>query len=130
MLLVITLAGCGGGGGSTDSTPSISSLSFSPTSALQGDGNGSITVTGSVTFTDAGGDLTTLHLANSQGQNITVPVSGLAGMMSGTLQGQFTVSTQNAGHFTFEVYVSDSLGLSSNKLSGSFDINPTMQWAR
>ena len=131
MLLVITLAGCGSsGGGSTDSTPSISSLSFSPTSALQGDGNGSITVTGSVTFTDAGGDLTTLHLANSQGQNITVPVSGLAGMMSGTLQGQFTVSTQNAGHFTFEVYVSDSLGLSSNKLSGSFDINPTMQWAR
>jgi len=47
MLLVITLAGCGSsGGGSTDSTPSISSLSFSPTSALQGDGNGSITVTG------------------------------------------------------------------------------------
>jgi hypothetical protein len=48
VLLIAALAACGGGGGGTtvDSTPSISSLSFAPTSALQGDGNGSITVTG------------------------------------------------------------------------------------
>jgi hypothetical protein len=130
LLLFATLGGCrgGGGGGSIDTTPSISNLSFSPTSALQGDGNGSITVTGSVSFNDPGGDLTTLHLTNSQGQNITVPISSIAGMKSGTLQGKFTASTQNAGHYTFEVYVSDSLGHSSNKLSGSFDVNPAMHW--
>jgi hypothetical protein len=129
MLLVAALGGCGGGGGgSIDSTPSISNLSFSPTSALQGDGSGSITVTGRVTFKDAGGDLTTLYLTNPQGQNISVPINGLAGQTSGTLQGQFTVSTQNSGHYTFEVYVTDSLGLSSNKVSGSFDVTPTMQW--
>ena len=129
LLLFAALGGCGGGG-SIDSTPSISNLSFSPTSALQGDGNGSITVTGSVSFNDPGGDLTTLHLTNSQGQNITVPISSIAGMKSGTLQGKFTASTQNAGHYTFEVYVSDSLGLSPNKLSGSFDVNAIMHWTQ
>lgn len=70
--LLIALAACGGGGGgggtTVDSTPSISSLSFSPTAALQGDGNGSITVTGSVSFNDAAGDLTTLHLTNARGR--------------------------------------------------------------
>jgi hypothetical protein len=57
-----------------------------------------------------------------------VPISGIAGMKSGTLQGQFTVNTQNPGHYTFEVYVSDDPGLNSNKLSGSFDVNPKMHW--
>ena len=129
-LLATILCSCGGEGGSSsiNSTPSISNLTFSPTSALQGEGNGSITVTGSITFTDAGGDLTTLHLTNPLGQSVTQPISGIGGAKSGTIQGQVTVSTQNAGHYTFEVYVSDSLGLSSNTLSGSFDVNPTMQW--
>ena len=134
-LLVAALWSCGGGGGgggggSIDSTPSISNLSFSPTSALQGDGNGSITVTGTINFADAGGDLTTLHLTNPLGQSISAPISGLAGVKSGTIQGQVTVSTQTPGHYTFQVYVSDSLGLNSNTLSGSFDINPTMQWTQ
>jgi hypothetical protein len=128
-LLAMVLCSCGGGGGGgssipIDSTPSIASLSFSPASALQGDGNGSITVTGSITFSDAGGDLTTLHLTNPQGQSITQAISGIAGVKSGTIQAQVIVSTQDLGHYTFEVYVSDSLGLSSNKLSGSFDVNP------
>jgi hypothetical protein len=55
-LFLVALGGCGGGG-SIDSTPSITNLVFSSTSAVQGDGNGSITVTGSVSFTDAGGDV-------------------------------------------------------------------------
>jgi hypothetical protein len=134
VLLAILLGACGGGGGGgtpVNSTPSISNLAFAPASALQGDGNGSITVTGTVTFADAGGDLSTLHLTTPQGQSISQAISGASGQTSGTIQAAVTVSTATLGHFTFTVYVTDAMGLSSNSLSGSFDVNPNstaMNW--
>ena len=129
VLLAFSLGACGGGGGGggsspVNSTPSISNLSFTPASALQGDGSGSITVSGSISFVDAGGDLSMLHLTDSQGQSVSQSISGAAGQTSGTIQAVVTVSTQQLGHYTFTVYVTDTKGLSSNSLSGSFDVNP------
>ena len=81
VLAAFLLGGCGGGGGGgggtpVNSTPSISNLAFTPVSALHGDGNGSITVTGSLQFVDAGGDLSTLHLTNPQCQSLSQAISG------------------------------------------------------
>ena len=135
-LLVAVATGCGGGGGggsSENSAPSISNLTFSPVSALQGEGNGTIIVTGSLTFSDPGGDVNALHLTDSQGESITEVLSGFSGITSGTIQAQVTISTQTVGHYTFQVYVTDSQGLDSNRLSGSFDVNPinaTVNWTQ
>ena len=134
--LAISVGSCGGGSGSgggtpIDSTPSISNLVFSPNSAVQGNGTVTVTVTGTVTFHDAGGDVTTLHLTNAQGQSVVQAITGVSGATSGTIQAQVTVNTQSAGHYTFGVYISDSGGRDSNKLSGTFDVNPqstALQW--
>lgn len=98
---------------------------------MQGNGTVTVTVTGTVTFHDAGGDVTTLHLTNAQGQSVVQAITGVSGATSGTIQAQVTVNTQSAGHYTFGVYISDSGGRDSNKLSGTFDVNPqstALQW--
>ena len=62
--------GAGSGGGAIDSTLAISNLTLTLASALQGDGNGSIDVKGSIRFADAGGELSTSRLTDPQGQGI------------------------------------------------------------
>jgi hypothetical protein len=110
--------GCGGGsGGSADSTPSISNLQFSPTSALQYDGNGTVTVSGSFDFTDAGKDVSTLHLTSSNGGNESIAINGAAGQSAGSIQGTFQTDTTTLGHYAFQLYVTDTAGLRSNTLA-------------
>jgi hypothetical protein len=133
-LLIIACAllhGCGGGGGSSgsgpttsppDSTPAISGLQISRATAPQFEGNGSIQLTGSVNFSDAGGDVTTLHLSTSQGQVLQQTITGTAGAQSGTIQGAVTIDTSTIGRYTFEVYVTDAGGRRSNTLSGTFEV--------
>jgi hypothetical protein len=124
-MAALAIAGCGGGGGgSVDSTPSISNLQFSPSSALQYDGNGMVTVTGTFNFTDAGKDLMTAYLTSSSGATVTASLVGASGQSSGTLQGAVQIDTTTLGHFTFQLYVTDSAGKQSNTLTGAFDVNP------
>jgi hypothetical protein len=124
-IATIAAVGCGGdGSGSVDSTPAISSLQFSPTSALQYDGNGTVTVSGAFDFTDAGKDLSTLYLTSSNGSNLSFAINGAAGQPSGTIQGTLQVDTTVLGHYNFQLYVTDTAGLHSNTLSSNFDVNP------
>ena len=118
---MLLIGACGGdGGGSIDSTPAIANLRISPASALQLPG-GTVTVTGTIDFTDAGGDASMLHLTTSAGANLSIPVS-LPGVTSGTIVGDFAVSVDQAGHYTFDVWLVDAAGNSSNHLTGSFDV--------
>lgn len=84
---LLALAGCGGGGGggggSSGSTPAISNLQFSPTALLQFDGDGTSFVAGTIDFSDPGRDLASLTLV-TQGQTLTTPIAGIAGMASGS----------------------------------------------
>ncbi len=129
VLLAVSVASCGNGGGSAGSgTPSISGLSFSPTSVPKSAG-GSATVTGSIQFTDSGGDIASLNLTvlDSSGRQIAAtsnPIQGAAGGTSGQIQGVFQVSTSTAGIFTFNVWIVDSAGARSNTLSATFQVVP------
>ena len=113
--------GGGGGGGAADSTPSISNLSYSPTSTVQMEGNGEIFLVGSFDFRDSGGDLELLHLS-SQGETLSIAIDGVAGLKSGTIEGSFLIDTTEIGSYAFEVYVTDKGGRQSNRLAGTFEV--------
>jgi hypothetical protein len=120
-LALISLTCCGGGGsGGGGGPPTISSLRYSPTSVVQGPGNA--TITGSVDFSSPDGNLATLNLSTSAGASQSIPVPGGTGKTTGTLTGSFMVSSATRGHYTFQVWVVDSQGRSSNHLSGTFDV--------
>ncbi len=125
VILVVGVLQVGCGESETaDSTPSISNFRISPTEALLNEGGGSVDVTGSFDFVDPGGDLATFHITSSAGDSAAVPITGAAGHSSGTIEGAFVVNTTILGHFTFEIYVTDSHGNRSNSLSGAFDVRP------
>jgi len=120
---LLALAACGGGGSSgspPDVAPSISNLRYTPTSALQSPG-GVATLSGTIDFSDSGANVSSLHLSTSAGATLTVAVP-LPGVTQGTLQGDFSVSVDQTGHYTFEIWLEDSAGHTSNHLSGTFDV--------
>ena len=114
--------------------PTISNLRYSPTYTLVGQGNGTMTVTGAIDFTAPKWDLTALRLTSSGGVDLTVPIAGSAGARSGTGNGAFVFSTLITGTYPFEIWVVDSQGNSSNKLSGVLKIKAAddtgTQWTK
>jgi len=140
MSLALLLASCGSGGGGTvettpviDSTPVISNLQFSPATLLQNDGGGTKTVSGTLAFTDLGGDLATLNLTTADGRQVSTPIDGVAGIKSGTIAAMVVVDTTLIGTFNFQVSVTDSGGRVSNVLTGTFAVKPNdtaSQWTQ
>lgn len=130
IFLSLLITDCGGGGGGSSSgegqnyneVPTISNLQLSPSSAVLKQSNGTITVTGTIDFTDSDGDITTLRLKVSNGTDLTSLVGGAIGETSGTVEGSFSISTESTGEYSFEVWLIDSQGNNSNKLSGTFAI--------
>lgn len=120
--------GCGGGAssGNQPTPPTISNLVYSPNGVLQS-ATGTGTINGSLDFTDSGGDISTLNLtvfdANQQQLSSTsTPIQGVAGVKSGTITGSLEVPINNAGSFSFRLSVTDSGGVKSNELTGTFQI--------
>jgi hypothetical protein len=122
VLLPLTMmVACSGGGGGgalpTISTPSIAAMTLSSTQT------GTLSV--SLDFTDAGGDVATIsgslydaHLA-LLGADI-LPIQGAQGITSGIIQGEIDFSFLPFGDYSLAVYLTDSAGLRSNTLSGTF----------
>jgi len=137
--LILGGCGCGGGGGGgsggpAPSPPVISSLVYSPTSVPVTSASG-FTVSGSVNFTDSGGDVATLTLriTDSNGNQVsssTVPISGLNGQTSGTIVGNVVMTATGAGIYTVHVTVKDSGGAVSNELVGEFEVVAVSSQAR
>ncbi|HSB99732.1 MAG TPA: hypothetical protein VLE45_07440, partial [Burkholderiaceae bacterium] len=125
--IIAILSACGGGGGGGSTTPpSIADLSYSPT-AVPATGAGTFTVNGSITFSDAGGDLATLTMRITDATGATVssatsPIQGIAGQTSGTIVGSVLATRPGVGAYTIHISVSDQAGAASNELSGPFDV--------
>lgn len=120
LLILVSLAACGGGGSSDTSTtgtaPRISNLSLSPDTVYYMDGDGTITISAQLDFTDPDLDITTayIQLADGTTQTLALPPINTA---SGTLMGQLIVSTAQLGVFTSQVWLVDAAGHNSNHLS-------------
>jgi|GEM_PF-2470275 hypothetical protein len=114
--------GCLGVGEDLSNAPVISNLRYSPTSTVIGQEGSTVTVTGNIDFADPDGDVAVLKIRASDGTDITIDATGICGQTSGSITGSFAVSTASAGIYTFEVWVVDSKGKSSNKLSGTFEV--------
>jgi hypothetical protein len=124
-IVATAISSCGGDGNGDEPShpPSISNLAYSPSTAYQVS-NGTVAITGSVEFTDAGGDVVSLRLVTSSGEDLTVPTSALSGVTSGTATGTLVVSVDKVGQYTFEVWLVDGRGSVSNRLSGTFEVLP------
>lgn len=122
LVALATLVSCGGGGGGdTAHSPSISNLSYSPSSAFASP-NGTVAVTGTMNVSDAGGDVTQLRMTTSGGADLSIPVSLPSGATTGLGTGQFVVSVDKTGTYTFEIWAVDLAGNSSNHLTGTFEV--------
>lgn len=122
LVALATLVSCGGGGGGeTAHAPSIANLSYSPSSAFASP-NGTVAVTGTMNVSDSGGDVTHLRMTMSAGGDLSIPLSLPPGATSGTGTGQFVVSVDKAGTYTFEIWAVDRAGNSSNRLTGTFEV--------
>jgi len=129
LLCVLLVYGCSSGGDSSPTAPtlgnapSISSLSYSPKSASVGQGGGSITVSGSFDCIDLDGDVTTLKIS-SDGITIDGPIAWDSNLKVDTVVfavvGADTTIPETS---TFQVWVVDSKGNASNKLTGTFTVS-------
>lgn len=121
------LSACGGdgGGGDSQSPPRISNLTLTPTAMYVGS---DLPFAGSFDFADPNGDLATatLELLSSTGtllQSETIPIEGVSGAYSGSIEGLVESDTSTAGIYTVRVYVTDRAGQPSNTLTASVRIS-------
>ncbi len=123
VLLFGALAACGGSDSSTPAVhqPSLSNLSYSPTSAMQAVGT-TATISGTFAFYDAGADIASVRITSSGGADSVTATPQLGGIAAGTAFGQVLVPLDQPGRYTFEVWVTDSTGSTSNRLSGTFEV--------
>jgi N-acetylneuraminic acid mutarotase len=126
--LIILTTSCGGGGSSTATAPSISNLSYSPSSVYVGEGGGQTDIIGTFDFIDPDGNLNsvTIIVLDASGQTLqseTVDIADVAGSTSGTIEGNVTITTTTPGIFTVQIYVTDSSGLRSNTIEFIYRIN-------
>jgi len=131
LIVALISIGCGGGGGGGTSkpqqAPGISNLQYSPNTAVQGQGGGSITASGTIDFIDADGNISTLtinsydSLGNQLASNTSL-VSGASGVTSGSIIIAAVINTSVKGNYTFKIFITDSTGLQSNVLTGTFSV--------
>jgi hypothetical protein len=125
VVVAILFVGCGGGGGGGNGPPVLSNLSVFPPRATLNEGvGGMMDVTGSLDFSDDGGDLleARLQVYDSAGRlldNLVIPIQA-GGIKQGTLVGAFSVGTAAVDVYEIKVNVKDSVGNVSNTLSGMF----------
>lgn len=125
LLTALVVAGCDDSAGpdsSRGSTPVITSFTFSPDSAAYYPWGDTVTVRGSVAFTDIDGDLATLLLSITPGDLDTISISNAAGLAAGTLFGELRVATGAEGSFTVTATLIDSKGNRSNPMSRTFRV--------
>lgn len=129
--LALVMACSGGGGGSSappQNPPGISNLQFqTPMTIVAGSTGGASTVQMTCDFVAPGGDLASGYLdgldsAGNVTATLPIPLVGVSGLVTGTLQFTFTVQNTSVGAHPFRIYLKDSRGQASNKLNGTLTI--------
>lgn len=134
LIAVLVQAACGGGGGGggdndrPGTAPVISNLTYSPAAVYVGASSGAQVVGGQFTFSDPDGDLATATLTVLDGtgrilSTNSASIAGASGQTAGSVSGQVSVDTGNAGSYSIRVSVTDRDGLRSNELGGSFRVS-------
>jgi hypothetical protein len=123
LALLLTATGCGKDGDDTPAPPpttfSIANLQYDPSTAIVKAQQPSLPINGTVTYKDAQNGVAQLRMKTSAGADLTVPVQGVTAA-SGTVAGSFQVAMPaRAGAYSFELWLVDGRGASSNKLTGS-----------
>ncbi len=119
LFITSSCGGGGGGGGSAGPAPSITRMDV-----FNGQ-TGWLSV--SLDFLDSGGDVATVtaNLYNAthtlMGSD-TTPIPGITGMTSGTITGDLDFSSLAIGHYSLDIYLTDSSGLQSNVVSKAFSV--------
>ena len=109
-------------GPTPDHPPLISGLSYAPSSATQAVG-GTVAIRATIAFADTGGDASAMRIMSSAGTDLTVPTPLLSGLKSGTSPAAtFTLPVDQVGKISFDMWLVDGRGSSSNRLSGSVDV--------
>ncbi len=103
-------------------TLTISHLVYNPTSISVKISEATFLISGTLDFANASGGIASIRLTTSAGIDDTFPVPPNA-ETNGTLSGNFEVGRPTvAGNYTFQIWVVDNKGNSSNKLSGSVQL--------
>ena len=85
------------------------------------EGDGSVSATAELSYTDADLDIETMQIEMSDGSSQTIPL-GTIDNASGTLSEEFPVSTAELGNVTVEIWLIDAAGNASNRLSGDIRV--------
>jgi hypothetical protein len=105
--------------------PEISEITFSPSSAGYMEGNGSIVVTATIAFRDAGQDVQTL--AVQMGDSPILNVGGFATTATGTFSTNLILSTETVGMTSIQFWLVDRDGNSSIQESKTFRVFSEIQ---
>lgn len=123
ILSVLLLAACGSGkDGGGSHPPTAANLRLSSPAVVDGV-TATAEVNGILDFTDAGGDVASL-IVKTAGFMRTIPVSGASGVTLGTGSATLVLSLAAYGSISFEIWLVDMEGASSNRLSGSVTFVP------
>jgi hypothetical protein len=135
-VLVLLLVGCGGnsvepvaipiaGQLPARHAPEITSLALFPNAAVHMEGNGSVTISAEIAFSDAGSDLQTLWVRMPGGTTISLdePLASETGTFSEAL----TMSTAIIGEFELEFWLVDQAGDSSDQVTAQFHVVADVQ---
>lgn len=123
LLFIVSCGGGGGSDGNDGSSPTISQLSYSPTSVYTDSGEEPKTINGTFNFSDPDGDLSTVTIMVLDSSNQTIlsetsNVTGVSGIKSGVIEGSVTAVLPIVGEYTIQVFVTDGKENQSNLLAG------------
>jgi hypothetical protein len=145
LFLLSFLIACGGGGGGGDSSPPasstptdtptssishapvISTLQYSPDTALQNQDGGAVAITAIVNFTDQGGDASVVTVKKYDSRyallnTTSYDIQSTSGLVSRTIRLHGTISTADVGDFTLAIYITDAGGGISSTFAGVFSV--------
>lgn len=122
VLLALVLAACGSDSGTT---PTISTLTYSPMTATHGQQS---TITGTFLFDDKDGDLAELAAEitlpdNSKQSLPATDIRNIGDTKQGTLNFQMILIPPTAGAYQFALWVTDDGDNDSNRLTGTVTAN-------
>jgi photosystem II stability/assembly factor-like uncharacterized protein len=100
--------------------PNILGLSLSPASALVMQGDGTVTVTAILDFSDADDNVTEFKVSIAGGSENSVPYDDCVVQLEKTMLCDFDMSTVQAGSYEVDIWLVDEDGATSNHMTADF----------